>query len=227
MEYKPLNYLIKVTADYVQPKPQNKQVMQNLINEFFSLNFFPKVQEEKTFSFPMDGSAPQHIINQVLGFISIDNKWIINFPPDGIEIIYNANLEDRSNEINSENFLIQAKEYFDLLIKFIEVASYKRIGFVCNEISEDFNTDDITNIFSENLGHDVIEMQKNVVTRVMKNNIQFNVLKNNGYFAEGKINFIGGVKDFKGVIQMFDINTNLDSFNTNIIDTIKVLSLEI
>lgn len=231
MDYKPLNYLIKITADYMQPKPQNKEIMQNLITEFLSLNFFPKIQEERGVSFSMDGSnAPKHIINQVIGFVSVDNSWIINFPPDSIEIIYNANLDDRSHDIAPQEFLNEAKNYLNLIKKFIDIKTYKRIGFVCNEISEVLASEDIASIFSEQLGDNVIEMQKNVVTRVIKNDIQFNILKNSGYFAEGKINSIAGIKDFKGVISMFDINTSLsnsNTFNENIIDAIKELSLEI
>lgn len=231
MNYKTLNYLIKITANYVQPKVEDREVFHRLVNEFLALNFYPKIQEEQSLKFSMDGGQPQRAVNQVVSLISSDSQWLINFPRDGFEIVYNSKLEEGSEEIDEKTFLTSAIRYIDLLIKHVDVKQYLRVGFVSNKYNDKSDAEYISSIFPEfdKESMNTLEMQNNIITSVNKDGIKFNVLKNQGYYKEGRINYIGGVKDFCGTTIMRDINTSLDNAKSvnfeNILNSIQNIIL--
>ncbi|USE84362.1 hypothetical protein [Acinetobacter tibetensis] len=227
MNYKLLNYFFIINTNYVTPDATNTQLIRQFMDLFIEQHFFPRVQEAQTFQFQMNGNnQPKTVIRKTLGLISLDNRWIINFLPEQIEIAYNSDLE--SDDIGVCDFLNKVKEYLRLINNVTKLNNIYRLGFVVNYFSEGLNIEyNQAHFPSESLSDDLVEVQHNSVKRKSIDGIDFNIVKTLGYYSEAEINYINGTKKFKGNVKKIDVNTVVSENNKFSLDIIDLLSNEI
>ena len=119
----------------------------NLSNEFIKKNLLTGVKQDIIFEFdPRKNEPPVQKMIMRPNIVSSDNKWIVNFSANRIDIILNSKKED--GFVDEEDFIKKANKYLNI-IKNSYSLKLNRIAVNIEDVLTDFSEEEANKILKK------------------------------------------------------------------------------